>query len=147
MGVSVPRRGLMSFLPDHFRRDQAKDHFKGFSPPKGIDVISTGPRRQYGWRTVAPVSVPRRGLMSFLHLQRLRVARVLRLCFSPPKGIDVISTCTRVCLQVRVRSCFSPPKGIDVISTEAVKTTTDVTAVSVPRRGLMSFLLKVRRPV
>jgi hypothetical protein len=165
--VSVPRRGLMSFLPE--KPTVTPTPTASFSPPKGIDVISTcGPvKMDTKWKTPLNVSVPRRGLMSFLLLGR-NIPQKNRLAgFSPPKGIDVISTLGVRRVHLRTggfsppkgidvistrwrrrpwprqppNKCFSPPKGIDVISTpKRLLGSRCPLTVSVPRRGLMSFL-------
>jgi hypothetical protein len=85
-GVSVPRRGLMSFL-QHADGDGDRNPDERFSPPKGIDVIST---LSSGGRTM-PKAL---SLMSF----------------SPPKGIDVISTLMTLVLCV-VLFEFQSPEG------------------------------------
>jgi hypothetical protein len=83
--------------------------------------------------------------MSFLQVYPMGMLAFWRGCFSPPKGIDVISTQLANRLLGRSGSLgFSPPKGIDVISTVALATKLAAgrSPVSVPRRGLMSFLRK-----
>jgi hypothetical protein len=87
--VSVPRRGLMSFLPD-LPKGTTLDWFRGesFSPPKGIDVISTGWSCQLG------------------------IAGKGNYRFSPPKGIDVISTLSGRRHRVASHSVSVPRRGL-----------------------------------
>jgi hypothetical protein len=87
--------------------------------------------------------------MSFLREPYPHHANYAGKCFSPPKGIDVISTMQLTALTAVLKS-FSPPKGIDVISTANSSETVSreefqQLQVSVPRRGLMSFLPAARR--
>ena len=88
-----PPKGIDVISTDPVQKRGYMNDSLSFSPPKGIDVISTVPygnlRLRYG---SGRVSVPRRGLMSFLP-EAAEPPSDAPTRFSPPKGIDVISTC------------------------------------------------------
>jgi hypothetical protein len=80
--------------------------------------------------------------MSFLLFERPACVRRRRRGFSPPKGIDVISTDSSVRVRTEVRLLVSVPRR-GLMSFLQGKRDVPIMLhfkVSVPRRGLMSFL-------
>jgi hypothetical protein len=116
--VSVPWRGLVSFL--RFSPGDRISHFQlkeeGFSPLAGIGVISTIILILAFVGSAYFVSVPWRGLVSFLRLTTICFWPVPK-CFSPLAGIGVISTCESAVGCNDPVERFSPLAGIGVIST------------------------------